>query len=105
MLATLPTVSDQAMRCDRGTSREGFGEIQAVDDVSFTISGRETFGLLGPNRAGKTTSTSMVAGLLEPDGGVVKALGEPISTRSTAGKRHIGPVPSSPTPPDGLERL
>ena len=76
----------------RGLSKR-FGEIQAVDDVSFTISEGETFGLLGPNGAGKTTSISMVAGLLEPDGGVVKALGEPISTKSTVGKRHIGLVP------------
>ena len=70
-----------------------FGDLQAVDDVSFAISPGETFGLLGPNGAGKTTSISMIAGLLQPDSGSVVAAGESISTRSTAGKRHIGLVP------------
>lgn len=70
-----------------------FGDLKAVDGVSFTIAEGETFGLLGPNGAGKTTSISMIAGLLEPDQGEVTVASETISTRSTAGKGEIGLVP------------
>ncbi len=70
-----------------------FGDLKAVDGVSFTIAEGETFGLLGPNGAGKTTSISMIAGLLEPDNGEVTVADELISTRSTAGKAEIGLVP------------
>ncbi|MEX0864870.1 MAG: ABC transporter ATP-binding protein [Acidimicrobiia bacterium] len=70
-----------------------FGDLVAVDGVSFSIGEGETFGLLGPNGAGKTTSISMIVGLLERDGGTVEIDGEQISTRSTRGKASIGLVP------------
>ena len=70
-----------------------FGDIQAVDDISFTIDPGETFGLLGPNGAGKTTSISMIAGLLERDGGSVSVAGDNIRPNSTSGKHNIGLVP------------
>lgn len=70
-----------------------FGDLVAVDGVSFAIEEGETFGLLGPNGAGKTTSISMAAGLLEPDGGAIHVAGTPIRTNSTAGKASIGLVP------------
>jgi len=70
-----------------------FGDLVAVNGVSFVIEEGETFGLLGPNGAGKTTSISMAAGLLEPDGGAIHVAGTPIRTNSTAGKAAIGLVP------------
>jgi len=70
-----------------------FGDLVAVNGVSFAIEEGETFGLLGPNGAGKTTSISMAAGLLEPDGGAIHVAGTPIRTNSTAGKASIGLVP------------
>jgi ABC-2 type transport system ATP-binding protein len=70
-----------------------FGDLTAVNDVTFHIDEGETFGLLGPNGAGKTTSISMVAGLLEPDGGTVQVAGTQIRTTSTAGRADIGLVP------------
>ncbi|HEX6219885.1 MAG TPA: ABC transporter ATP-binding protein [Acidimicrobiia bacterium] len=70
-----------------------FGDLTAVNDVSFEIEEGETFGLLGPNGAGKTTSISMIAGLLEADGGEVEVDGTRITTRTTAGKSNIGLVP------------
>lgn len=70
-----------------------FGDLTAVNDVSFEIEDGETYGLLGPNGAGKTTSISMIAGLLEPDAGDVRVDGTRITTRTTAGKANIGLVP------------
>ena len=51
--------------------RKSFGDLRAVDDLSFSIRHGETFGLLGPNGAGKTTTISMLIGLLKPDSGTV----------------------------------
>ena len=52
-----------------------YGEIKAVDEISFTVDEGEIFGLLGPNGAGKTTSIEVMEGLRKKDGGVVKVLG------------------------------
>lgn len=75
-----------------GLSRR-FGDVQAVDDVSFTIAEGETYGLLGPNGAGKTTTISMITGVLEPDAGEVVVAGQPMSTRAISAKRLVGYVP------------
>ncbi|GAA0250779.1 linearmycin resistance ATP-binding protein LnrL [Saccharothrix mutabilis subsp. mutabilis] len=71
--------------------RKSFGDVRAVDDVSFEITAGETYGLLGPNGAGKTTTISMVVGILAPDAGAVLVDGAPPST--AAAKRRIGYVP------------
>ncbi|MGA8047265.1 MAG: ABC transporter ATP-binding protein [Dermatophilaceae bacterium] len=70
-----------------------FGDLTAVDGVSFQIAPGETYGLLGPNGAGKTTTISMVAGLLATDAGEVTVVGERMGPDSVAPKRHIGLVP------------
>lgn len=75
-----------------GLSRR-FGDLLAVDDVSFRIEPGETYGLLGPNGAGKTTTISVVTGLLAADAGTVTVAGTPMTTGSVAAKRHIGLVP------------
>ncbi|GLY49833.1 ABC transporter ATP-binding protein [Lentzea sp. NBRC 102530] len=73
--------------------RRRFGDVLAVDDVSFTIGEGETYGLLGPNGAGKTTTISMITGVLERDAGEVVVAGVPMSTRTVAAKRLVGYVP------------
>ena len=70
-----------------------FGDLIAVDDVSFRIRRGETYGLLGPNGAGKTTTISMVAGLIAADAGTVTVVGERMAPTEVAPKRHIGLVP------------
>jgi ABC-2 type transport system ATP-binding protein len=52
-----------------------YGELVAVDDVSFTVEAGEIFGILGPNGAGKTTTVECVAGLRTPDRGSISVLG------------------------------
>ncbi|MCX6259786.1 MAG: ABC transporter ATP-binding protein [Bacteroidia bacterium] len=48
-----------------------FGDVVAVDNISFEINRGEIFGFLGPNGAGKTTTIKMMSGLLKPDSGSV----------------------------------
>ena len=48
-----------------------FGNLVAVDDVSFTVDGGETLGLIGPNGAGKTTVFELISGYLRPQAGTV----------------------------------
>jgi ABC-2 type transport system ATP-binding protein len=59
-----------------GDIRKSYGELRAVDGVSFEVSEGEFFGILGPNGAGKTTTLEIVEGLREPDSGSVRLLGE-----------------------------
>jgi len=56
--------------------KKRYGNITAVDDVSFAVEKGETFGLLGPNGAGKTTTIQLLCGLLKPDGGTVSLDGK-----------------------------
>jgi ABC-2 type transport system ATP-binding protein len=88
--------------------RRQFGDLVAVDDISFQIAAGETYGLLGPNGAGKTTTISMIAGLLEGDAGEIFVAGQPMTTRTVKAKSALGYVPQDlAIYPDlsGLENL
>ncbi len=61
---------------------KSFGEIRAVEDLSFSIREGEFFAFLGVNGAGKSTTISIICGALEADSGSVKILGEPLSDAS-----------------------
>jgi len=52
-----------------------YGDLVAVDDVSFTVGEGEIFGILGPNGAGKTTTVECAIGLRTPDSGTIRLLG------------------------------
>ncbi|MBM7772673.1 ABC-2 type transport system ATP-binding protein [Actinokineospora baliensis] len=54
---------------------KSYGDLRAVDGVSFTVGHGEFFGILGPNGAGKTTALEIIEGLREPDRGSVRLLG------------------------------
>jgi ABC-2 type transport system ATP-binding protein len=90
--APVPATAAGPMLTCRGL-RKSYGDLVAVDEVSFEIRPGETYGLLGPNGAGKTTAISMVAGILTADGGDIVVDGRRISTRSARGKGAIGYVP------------
>jgi ABC-2 type transport system ATP-binding protein len=70
--------------------RKSYGDLKAVDGVSFAVSEGEFFGILGPNGAGKTTTLEIVEGLREPDGGSVRLLGESPWPRKLAMLPRIG---------------
>ncbi len=69
---------------------KNFGNLRAVDDVSFTVESGEIFGLLGPNGAGKTTSIRIILDIFKPDSGKVSILGGEMSEEK---KNKIGYLP------------
>jgi ABC-2 type transport system ATP-binding protein len=73
--------------------RKLYGDLVAVDDVSFRAEPGQIFGLLGPNGAGKTTTIGCVSGLLTPTGGRITVLGHDVVRDGTAARRHLGVVP------------
>jgi ABC-2 type transport system ATP-binding protein len=70
-----------------------FGNITAVDQVSFSISNGEIFGFLGPNGAGKTTTIRMLTGLLTPDSGDAFIDGVNIERNPVKAKMKMGVIP------------
>ena len=71
-----------------------YGDIKAVDSLSFEIPKGETFGLLGPNGAGKTTTINMIVGILKPDSGSIQLNGETDPTQKEI-RRQIGNTPQT----------
>ena len=67
-----------------------YGDVVAVDHLSFSVKRGEIFGLLGPNGAGKTTTLEIVEGLQRPDSGRVTVLGMDSATRSREIKDRTG---------------
>jgi ABC-2 type transport system ATP-binding protein len=70
-----------------------YGDLVAVEEVSFTARPGQMVGLLGPNGAGKTTTVAMVAGLLAPDRGEVRIEGAVVRGETDPVKLRIGLVP------------
>ena len=68
-----------------------YGDIRAVDGISFSIGAGEIFGLLGPNGAGKTTTINIIATLLTADQGEV-SINDTVSSFSPQYKRKLGYV-------------
>ncbi len=85
--------------------RKRYGDVQAVDGVSFEVASGEIYGLLGPNGAGKTTTLSMISGLLQPDDGRVVFDGTDIALDPIGVKRQLGVVPQEPALYDDLSAL
>ena len=70
--------------------RKMYGDLAAVDGISFEVHKGEVFGLLGPNGAGKTTTVEVLEGLRKPDGGTVSVLGIDVVSDPNQLKPRIG---------------
>jgi ABC-2 type transport system ATP-binding protein len=70
-----------------------FGEVTAVDGVSFAVRRGELFGFLGPNGAGKTTTINILTGLARPDAGAIRVGGLDCTANPKAAQHLIGVVP------------
>ena len=73
--------------------KKSFGDLQAVDGVSFFAEEGEVLSLLGPNGAGKSTTISMLSGLLEPNEGDASIMGHSIISEPLLAKSALGVVP------------
>lgn len=70
-----------------------YGDLVAVDSVSFTVSPGEVLGFLGPNGAGKSTTMKMIAGFLTPSEGSIRVCGFDVEQSPLEAKRCIGYLP------------
>lgn len=69
-----------------------FGNFTAVNNLSFSVKQGESYGFLGPNGSGKTTTLMMMLGVLKPTSGSVYINGEEVRTNSFSIKKKIGVV-------------
>jgi ABC-2 type transport system ATP-binding protein len=69
---------------------KSYGEVSAVNGVSYSVGKGEMFGLVGPDGAGKTTTIRMLVGLLNPDCGTAEVLGYNLLTQKNLIKDEIG---------------
>jgi len=74
---------------------KSYGEILAVDRISFEVNEGETFGFLGPNGAGKTTTIRMLTGLSKPTAGTARILGYDVESEAVKAKKRVGVVPEA----------
>lgn len=72
-----------------------FGDVVAVDGISFEAPDGQVTGLLGPNGAGKTTTLRMLYGLMRPDGGRIEVDGAEVSADPQAAQAKMGILPDS----------
>jgi len=72
---------------------KSYGEVRALDGVSFSVRRGELFAYLGPNGAGKTTTISILSGLLSRDSGQLQVCGVDVAQDPVTVKQKIGLVP------------
>ena len=70
--------------------KKSYGDVKAVDGVSFEVARGEVFGMLGPNGAGKTTTIEVLEGLRPPDSGSVEVFGLDVRRNPKSIKERIG---------------
>jgi len=80
-----------AIELDGVTKR--FGDVTAVQDLTFSVGEGEVFGFLGPNGAGKSTTINMILDFVRPTAGSVRALGHDAQDGSVAVRRRTGVLP------------
>jgi ABC-2 type transport system ATP-binding protein len=85
----MTTEAEYAIEVDKLTKR--YGDLLAVDDISFAVRTGEVFAFLGPNGAGKTTSIKMLLGLMAPSSGSARLLGAPLGDRATRARMGFLP--------------
>jgi ABC-2 type transport system ATP-binding protein len=82
-----------------------YGQLIAVDDLSFRVQPGEVLGFLGPNGAGKSTTMRIIAGFLPASAGKVTVCGFDVETQGTEAKRRIGYLPEgAPSYPEMTPR-
>ncbi len=73
-----------------------YGDLTAVEDLSFDVHGNEIVGLVGPNGAGKTTTLRCITGIIPASSGTVHIAGHSLQDDPVTAKREIAFVPDEP---------
>ena len=81
---------------------KSYGRLIAVNKLNLTVGAKQIHGFLGPNGAGKTTTIKMLVGLLRPDSGSIKILGEEASGDRPSIRKRFGYMPELPKFPKHL---
>ncbi|MGA8035932.1 MAG: ATP-binding cassette domain-containing protein [Candidatus Acidiferrales bacterium] len=91
----MPNESANAVEVDHLTKK--FGDLVAVNDISFNVTHKEIFALLGPNGAGKTTLIRMMTTLTPPTSGTARIAGHDIRTDADGVRHAMGVIPQALT--------
>jgi ABC-2 type transport system ATP-binding protein len=89
----VPQPANSVKGLDVSHLRKSYGDLVAVDDLSFHVNPGEIFGLIGPNGAGKSTCMMMIVGLLSADSGAITFDGRPYDPRDPQMRAKLGIVP------------
>lgn len=81
---------------------KSYGDLRAVDNVSFDVGPGQAVCLLGPNGSGKTTTLRSIAGLLRPDSGSVKICGIDLRRSPRRAKQNFSYLPQQPSFPANI---
>ena len=87
------TFTDDNVAIEVNNLRKVYGELVAVNNISFRVKKGEIFAFLGPNGAGKTTTVEMIEYIRMPTAGAIKILGRDISNSFNQVKDKIGILP------------
>ncbi|WP_458113830.1 ABC transporter ATP-binding protein [Arthrobacter sp. R1-13] len=86
-----PTKQNTVIAAENLTKR--FGDVAAVDGISFSVPAGESFGLLGPNGAGKSTTMKMIGGVTQRTSGSLSIMGLDPDSNGPEVRAHLGVVP------------
>lgn len=86
-------VSGSDMAIEVSNLKKVYGDLTAVNNISFNVSKGEVFAFLGPNGAGKTTTVEMIESIRQPTEGTIKILGKDISKSFNEVKEYISILP------------
>jgi ABC-2 type transport system ATP-binding protein len=75
---------------------KNYGPVRAVDAVHLTVRRGEIYGFLGLNGAGKTTTIRALLGMIHPDRGSIRVLGQPVGPGGRGPWRHVGHMVEAP---------
>lgn len=81
---------------------KSYGDVNAINEMSFDVERGELYGFLGPNGAGKTTTIRTLTGQIRPDAGSVRVLETDPTTEPLETRRRVGVLPEQGTPPSFL---
>ncbi|MDD1729899.1 MAG: ABC transporter ATP-binding protein [Methanospirillum sp.] len=87
------------------TITKQYGDVIAVNAITFSVDQGSLFGLLGPNGSGKTTMIKMLTGQIRPTSGSAVVIGHDVITDPIGLRRDVGIIPEQETPPSFLTAI